>query len=214
MAFLSNLSKLIVEKLSELGVYYTVLTTVVGAISVVILFLSYQMKTRGKILATYIGSATGWAIYFTLMGDLTSAVLNLIGIARSIVFLQREKHRWANSLFWLFFFIAVMMACTLATFASWKDLFPLVGNILGTISFYVLNETLLRALNVGTYCMWLGNSVSKGFLMAIISDSFALISCVISLIRYRKKEEVSTEQSSPEEEVPLQESDETIAQTE
>jgi hypothetical protein len=189
MPFLTDLSNSIVDSLSALGVYYNVLTTVVGVISVVILFMSYQMKTRGKILATYIGAAAGWMLYFILQGDLTSAVMNVIGIIRSVIFMQREKYKWANSVFWLFFFIAIMVGCVLLTFSSWKDIFPLLGTVLGTISFFVLSETLLRVLNIGTYCMWIGNSISKGYVIAMISDAFALISCIISIIRYRKKGE-------------------------
>ena len=192
MPFLTDLSNSIVDSLSALGVYYNVLTTVVGVVSVVILFMSYQMKTRGKILATYIGAAAGWMLYFILQGDLTSAMMNVIGIIRSVIFMQREKYKWANSVFWLFFFIAIMVGCVLLTFSSWKDIFPLLGTVLGTISFFVLSETLLRVLNIGTYCMWIGNSISKGYVIAMISDAFALISCIISIIRYRKKGEEKT----------------------
>ncbi|MBR2330530.1 MAG: YgjV family protein [Clostridia bacterium] len=189
MPFFNDVSKRIVDSLSALGVYYNVLTTAVGVISIVVLFLSYQMKTRGKILATYIGAAAGWMLYFILQGDLTSAMMNVIGIIRSVIFMQREKHKWANSVFWLFFFIAVMVGCILLTFSSWKDIFPLLGTVLGTVSFFVLSETLLRFLNIGTYCMWIGNSISKGYVVAMISDAFALISCIISIIRYRNKGE-------------------------
>ena len=198
MPFLNNLSKSIVDSLSVLGVYYSVLTTAVGVISIVVLFLSYQMKTRGKILTTYIGAATGWMLYFILQGDLTSAILNVIGIIRSVIFMQREKHAWAKSIFWLFFFIAVMVTCVALTFTDWKDLFPLIGTILGTISFFVLSETLLRLLNVGTYCMWMCNSIFKGFVVAMVSDGFALLSCIISLIRYRDKDKGKSKNSVEE----------------
>jgi hypothetical protein len=198
MPFLNNLSKAIVDGLSTLGIYYTILTTAVGIVSVVVLFLSYQMKTRGKILATYIGAAAGWMLYFILQGDLTSAMMNVIGITRSIVFMQREKHKWANSVFWLFFFIAIMVGCVLLTFSSWKDIFPLLGTVLGTISFFVLSETLLRVLNIGTYCMWIGNSISKGYVIAMISDAFALISCIVSIIRYRDKKQTKSQNSAEE----------------
>lgn len=198
MPFFNDVSKRIVDSLSALGVYYNVLTTAVGVISIVVLFLSYQMKTRGKILATYIGAAAGWMLYFILQGDLTSAMMNVIGIIRSVIFMQREKHKWANSVFWLFFFIAVMVGCILLTFSSWKDIFPLLGTVLGTVSFFVLSETLLRFLNIGTYCMWIGNSISKGYVVAMISDAFALISCIISLIRYRDKDKGKSKNSVEE----------------
>lgn len=189
MDFLHIVSNHIVTTLSKLGVWYNIIVSIVGVVSIIVLFLTYQMKSRDKILFVYIFAALSWMTYFLLQGDLTSAFMNIIGIIRSLIFMQREKHKWAKSIFWLFFFIAIMLVCAIFTFSTWKDLFPLIGNIIGTISFFVLNEKILRVLNITTYLFWIGNSISKLYYLALVSDSLALVSLIISLIRYRKKKQ-------------------------
>ena len=112
MTFLTDLSKGLLVFLSSLGVWHTILVNAVGIISIGLLFISYQAKDRYRILMLYIFAAAGWALYFVLQGDLVSALMNVVGIIRSIIFMQRGKHKWAESILWLFGFIAIMTVFT------------------------------------------------------------------------------------------------------
>ena len=189
MEFLDNLSDDIVSALSPLGIWYTIITNFIGVIAIILLASSFQMKNRNALLLVFIFSQLCWAIYFILQGDLSSGVLCLFSIIMSLVFMQREKHKWANSIFWLFFFSAVMLTCSILTFkGDWRNIFPLMGNLLTAISFYMLNQKVLRAINIGTYLCWMGNSISKFYIVALISDTTTLLSVIISLIRLKVAE--------------------------
>ena len=198
MNFLNELSQKMLSSLETLGVWHDVITNFFGVIAIILLATSFQMKSRIKLLLVFLFSQMMWATYFILQGDLASGIMCSISITMSLVFMQREKHKWANSIFWLFFFIAVMLTCSILTFKDWRDLFPLLGNLLTTISFFTLNEKVLRNINIGTYLSWMGNSISKLYVVALISDTMTLISVIISIVRFNSKKtekQIKTEEN-------------------
>jgi hypothetical protein len=199
MNFLNELSQKMLSSLETLGVWHDVITNFFGVIAIILLVISFQMKSRVKLLLVFLFSQLIWAIYFVLQGDLASGIMCTVAITMSLVFMQREKHKWANSIFWLFFFIAIIVTCSILTFKDWRDLFPLMGNLLTTISFFTLNEKLLRSINVGTYLCWMGNSISKLYVVALISDTLTLISVIISIVRFNVKKsekQINTEENA------------------
>lgn len=192
MEFLNQLSKNIVTALTPLGIWYTIITNFIGVIAIILLALTFQMKSRNKLLLVFIFSQLCWAAYFSLQGDLSSGIMCAISIVMSLIFMQRQKHKWANSILWLFFFIALMLTCSILTFKNdWRNIFPLLGNLLTAISFFMLNEKILRVINIGTYLCWMGNSISKFYIVALISDTLTFISVIVSIIRFNKEQKNS-----------------------
>jgi hypothetical protein len=49
------------------------------------------------------------------------------------------------------------------------------------------DENKIRKISLFTYSMFVCNSLSKGYVVAFIADITALISVIVSLIRYGKK---------------------------
>ena len=108
---------------------------------------------------------------------------------RTIIFLFREKHAWARSIVWLFVFIGLTITFTVLSFKTWKDLFPLFANIFATISFFMIKERNIRLFSLACYSFWMCNSISKGYWIALVSDTCALVSVIIAIIRYKKQKE-------------------------
>ena len=191
-------SELLVNTLKNgMGIGYDILINAIGVISVALLFICFQMKDRSKILRFNIFSSLGWTIFFILNGDFTSALMNIIGVCRILVFLQRGRYSWAKSHAWLYIFLAISLTGSVLTFKIWKDIFPLVAGLLNTVAFYVLSEKVLRTLNLISFPLWMINSLSKGFYIAFVSDVGAFVSLILALLRYRKEEK-------PKEEQPLE----------
>ncbi|MBE5757011.1 MAG: YgjV family protein [Clostridiales bacterium] len=174
--------------LTSMGIWYDILYNAFGVIAITLMVITYQFKKRSNIIKTYIFATVGWTIYFFLRGEFTSCILNLIGVIRSIIFLQREKHEWANSKFWLYFFLVIMVGGTGLTVEKWTDIFPLIASTLSTIAYFVLNVKLLKLLNMGNSSFWLTNNLINGTYVAAVSDSLSIISIIISFIRYKIEE--------------------------
>ena len=174
----------------NLGVWHTVISYLIGAISIVFLFISFQMKKRNKILIINAIGSFGWTIFFVLQGDLMCMFTGVIALIRTIIFSFRTNHPWAKSIVWLFVFLGLNVFFSVLSFDSWRDTFPLLASMMSTISFYMIKEKHVRACSFICYLMWMCNSLSKLYWIALASDIITLSSVVISLIRYRKQNAV------------------------
>ena len=170
---------------SALGRGYPFLYNGIGVISIVLQFLIFQMKNRKGIITVSILSNIGWLSYFALQGDFISGGANIIGIMSNVVYLYRGKYRWADSKWWLVFFLIFAGAYSVLTFKVWNDIFPTLACLSSTVAFFMIKEKNIRMISLFTYCMFMCNSISKLYVVALIADITALISVVISLIRYR-----------------------------
>lgn len=177
--------KIFIDSLSSsLGIWYIILFNFFGVVAIAVKACEYQFKNRNTILIAMLVSSIGWTLYFLLQSELVSAFANLIGIIQTIIFFQREKHKWANNKFWLFFFIIIRIILAVAFFEKWHDIFPLLGGILATLAYFVLNVKAYRYISFFSSAFWLTNSFCKVVILAIIADICSTISIVIGIIRY------------------------------
>ena len=68
--------------------------------------LADLMKKRKGIIGFQIGAAALFIIHYILLGAYTGAALNLIGMLRSIVFINNDE-KWAKSPVWLGVFVVI-----------------------------------------------------------------------------------------------------------
>lgn len=167
--------------------WYPVFYNGIGVLAILLQFLTFQMESRKKILFWATLSKFGWLSYFVFQGDFISGLPNIIAVMSNIVFGYRGKYRWAESRWWLVFFLVFTGASSLLTFQTWKDIFPLGACLLSLVSFFMIDENKLRKLSFITLCVFLCNSTSKGYIVSFIADITGLLSIILAMIRYKKK---------------------------
>ena len=128
--------------------------------------------------------ASCWVIYFLLQGDLTSTLTSLIGVIQAVIFLQREKHKWASSVFWLYFFIILQLTLGIISFSIWHDVFAISAGVFNVITYFVLDRRTYRAFGFVLMLSWVLNSAFKFYPIAFANDAFAFISVTVAIIRY------------------------------
>lgn len=203
---LAQLGESIVNGLtSALGeLWFAVLVNAIGVVAIGVKIAETQNKKRNNILMFAILGYLCWVTYFILNGDFTSAMVNLIGCIQGIVFMQRDKHKWANSIFWLFFFIAVQLVVAFFIWKSPFSLFSIVAGLISTIAYFVIDEKLYRYLFLALILLWIGNGIVYFYPIALIHDSFAAVSITIAIIRYnilgKDKPEIKNTQNKIEQE--------------
>jgi hypothetical protein len=69
------------------------------------------------------------------------------------------------------------------------DIFAFVASMLSVSAYFMKKENDIRKLFLFAYCAYICNSISKLYVVALIADVTALISVIVSLIRYRKKDQ-------------------------
>lgn len=183
---LTNVGNNIVNGLNgALGnVGYLILINAIGVVAIFVKLCETQNKKRNKIILFAILGAVCWVTYFVTNGDFTSAIVNLIGAIQMLIFLQRGKKRWADSKWWLVFFLIVQLVISIFTWKDYFSLFPVIGGLFGTVAYFVMDEKAYRYLFLTVILLWIGNGIARGYVLPLIHDSFAAVSIIIAIIRY------------------------------
>ena len=166
------------------GLGYAILINLFGVIAICLKITETQNKKRNAIVLLCVLGNLCWITYFVLNGNFTSAALNFVGCIQGLVFLQRGKHKWAYSKFWLFFFICLQLFAGIITWNSWFSIFAIIGGPIGTIAYFVMNEKIYRYLFACSISLWIINGIVYFYWIALIHDVFALISVLIAIVRY------------------------------
>ena len=188
---LTSLGQNIVNGLQVLlgTAWYQVLINAVGVFAIIVKITETQNKNRNKIVAFAILNYILWITYFVLNGNFTSAIVNSISCVQAVIFLQRSKHKWANSVLWLVFFICLQIGASFFTWQSVFSLFSIGAGILSTLAYYVLNEKIYRYFFLALILLWIGNGIVYFYPIALAHDIFAAISISIAIVRYNFKGE-------------------------
>ena len=186
-----NISEKVVQVLDKaLGLGYPIIFNTIGVISIFLQFMIFQMENKKKIVYIGILSDIGWFLYFALQGDFISGTANIIGIMSKIIIMFQGKYKWAASKLWTVFFVAFAAVFSVMTFNVWMDIFALIACALSILAFFMIKENDIRKVALFAYCAFACNSISKLYLVALIADITALISCVIALIRYKQNSSI------------------------
>ena len=186
---IADISERVVQTLNgSLGVWYKILFNAIGVISIFLQFMIFQMENKKKIVFVGILSDIGWLSYFALQGDFISGTANIIGIMSKVVIILQERHKWANSSLWNVFFVAFAATFSMLTFKVWMDIFAVAACTLSILAFFMKKENDIRKVALLSYCAFACNSISKLYVVALIADVTALISCGVALYRYRNQE--------------------------
>ena len=158
--------------------------SVFGIIGISVKIFEYQIKKRNTRIFIYALACTCWALYFLFRGEVVSTIANFLGLAQSLVFMQRENHKWARSYFWLWLFLGLQVANCVIGVSAWHDIFPMLANIAGAFAYFVIGEKQYRLLSFFNCIFWLSNSICKVAILALVCDVTSTISAIVGFIRY------------------------------
>ena len=185
---------------------YTI-ATIIGWISTIQSLFIFVAKKRETILILKLINDVLNIINFTLLGTYTGALLNLIAVLRESVFYFKDKKKWANSKFWLFLFLALMMISPLSVVLDptrtaaekWVQLLPAMGSSLAVIGLYMSKEQVLRILNLFAVTPWVIYNLFNNNIPALVNSCLGIVSVAWGLIMYfilDKKEKNKMQQAS------------------
>ena len=174
---------------------YEIILNGFGVLAICCKVSEYQAKKRSIMFIFATLANFLWVLYFAFYGDWASALTCFIATVRMLVFMQSGKHKWADGYFWLIFFIIVQAVVSVSTFTGWQDVAALVAGFVGIVTYYVKNEKWYRILSVVFMALWICNGLIKFYPIALISDSFSIISATVAIFRFdilAKKASVKT----------------------
>lgn len=172
---------------------------IVGLVAMSVCVLSFQQKTQRGIILFQMVSSFLWMINLILLGAVVGALLNLVGVFRSLVFGNKQKFH-AEKIVWVWGFIAsylVMYALTFTVFQKEPtvqnllfEFLPVIGMAANTVAFYSKEARTVRLLGLINSPMWLTYNVFTGSIFGVLNETFCICSIAIGLVRFdfRKKE--------------------------
>lgn len=181
---IADVSSAIVENLMELGIFYYIILNAFGVIAIILKVTEFQLKKRYLAIIFAFSSSACWTFYFLFQGDFVSAIINLVGVVQGIIFLQRGKRKWADSKFWLFFFLVLQVTLGIVFFKEWHDIFPIFGGVFNVICYFVISRKVYRICGFTCLTFWVMNGLFKFYPIALINDIFGSTSAFVGIIRY------------------------------
>lgn|SRR5574344_372199 len=158
----------------------------IGFIAFIFVVISYQKKTREGILATQIISNTLYSAHYYLLNALGGYIITVINLARSFVFILKDKYKWLNNGIILFTFILLFTVCSIYTYQDIYSLLPLLAAIIYTVMLWQGNAEEIRISATINESLWLIYNFHVLSYAGIIGSVVIIITDLIAIIRYRK----------------------------
>ena len=167
-----------------------ILAQVIGFLAVGLYLLSYQLKKRTHIVWVTFVSNVFYVLQYFLLGAFSGAAMDILSTVASF-FAGRKNapsmKKYANLLSVLTTLsIAVIGLCLAWIQRDWFELLPVAGAVFSTVGLWCDDEQKLRKFGLCSAPFWLVYNFASQAYGASLGSLFAIISIVVSLIRYRK----------------------------
>lgn len=159
----------------------------VGVLAVILFLLSYQQKTRIRIIVFNTASRLLYILQYIMLGAFEGAALDILGAVSSAIAGKKnsgfvKKH--ARLL--LILIDAVIIAVGLLLYENVCSLLPIAGVLLHTTAFWIDGEKIIRRVSLAGSPFWFAyNFYSKAYGSAV-GDLLTVGSILIAMFRYRK----------------------------
>lgn len=157
---------------------------ITGLIAMVAIILSFQCKSNKNLVLVIGTGASLFAVSYFMLGQPSSAIINIIGALCSIVSINKKlKNKY------MFVAIALMyVTATLLTFNDWWSFVLMTAQITASYCIMFKNGTTIRNNRLFFVSpVWLVNNTVICFTLGgMLCEIITMISIIVSFIRYKK----------------------------
>ncbi len=166
---------------------------VISIIAMCLNILSYQAKNKRLLISMQMVGCTLFGVSYFMLGATMGGLLNVVGLARSVVFLWRERFR-ADHPLWTAAFVLAYLSSYAATFTLLGkeatpqnfaiELLPVIAATIVTVSYRMKGTRPVRLLGLICSPSWLIYNVFSRSIGGIFCEAISLVSIIVGLIRY------------------------------
>lgn len=160
-----------------------VIAQLFGIGAMVSLFFVYQQTERKRLITAKLCADVFWVIHYLLLGGIAGMIPNFIGIFRELVFINRERKKWADKVFWPILFILCGWGMGFFTFRSAFHILPIAASTFVTISLWVKKSKLTKLITIPVCTAFMIYDLHIGSFIGIINESLSICSIIISFIK-------------------------------
>lgn len=158
---------------------------ITGIAAVAFFLLSYQQKTRRRIIALNVLSRTLYVLQYLLLGAFEGAALDILGMLSSVL-AQKKDSEWIRRRMRLVFVLTnlVILGVGLMLYENIFSLFPIAGVILHTSAFWISEEKKIRLVSLLGSPFWLVYNLNSMAYGSAIGDLLTIGSICIAIWKY------------------------------
>ena len=170
-----------------------IIAQIIGIFGMASLILSYQFKNKFTILIFQMCGAAFFSINFFLLGAFAGAIINIINVALSLVYMYKDKTH-AYHIAWSIGFSVIYVSAYVLSFLVFgveptprnliTELFPLIGAITTIISYKIKDASAIRKIGLIRSPAWLTYGILTFSIGSILCEIFTLASIITGIVRY------------------------------
>lgn len=163
----------------------SILTQALGLIAFFLFIISYQVKSNKLLFFLQAVGNTCFTVHFFLLGTPAGAVSAVISVVRNAMLAKYDEWKWVRWKGWIFIFSAISVVATALTWKSIFSLFAAIAAVSSTIGYWSNNARTLRVMNLCCSSpAWLIHNIGTGSLGGAASDTFTILSVLVSIYRF------------------------------
>lgn len=159
----------------------------IGFLGTLILFISFQMPVKKKILLFQIISAFIFAVHYFFLGldtgNFSGMVMNLVAMVRTELFYFEDK-KWFRPYLFTGTFLCIILYIGIDTWKNIYSLFPMLAMVDSTLCLNIKKEKYFRIFNFPGSPLWLVYGIYSKSYSGILGEIFTMTSIIIAVIRY------------------------------
>ena len=157
-----------------------------GIIAIILGFISFQVKTKSKLLIAQSATAAVFGIHYGLLGAFSGMAANGVNIVRNTVYEGCARRGLKVPLLPIIFVVIQCVIC-IFTWEAWYSVFILLGQGISTYCMSFANPQSVRKSLLITCPLVLIYDIFAVSVGGIIYESAVIISAIIGLWRNREK---------------------------
>ena len=162
------------------------ITQLFGIGGMICLFLVYQQKSRKGLLISKLCADVCWAVHYLCLGAYGGMISNAVGIFRELIFLQREKKKWASSPIWPCIFILICWTLGFRSFSRPVNIMPIAASTAVTMSLWFKKPLMTKIVLAMASSTFLIYDIFVGSYVGVINESISILSVILFFIKRRK----------------------------
>ena len=156
-----------------------------GVVAVILGFVTYQMKSPKALLIVNLITCGVFCLHYLLIGAISGAVMNGLGILRNVVYTNRDKKIFSSPA-WPFIWAAIMLIAGLVTWQDWRSVLMVCALVINSMALSMKNAQHIRYSLLITCPLVMIYDVLLHSYGGIVYEGMSIVSAIIGIIRFRK----------------------------
>lgn len=170
-----------------------IVAQIIGFCAMVTSVMTFQFKKHKHLMILQTATAVLFTVHYWMLGQFcnmpsayTGAAINLIAVARDIVYYHKDKKIFVSN-WWTVGFSAAIAVVGIIFWEDWRSLLVIVAMVLNTVSFSFINSQKVRATLLISSPILLVYDILTNSWGGTVNEIISEISIIVGLVRYKKR---------------------------